>query len=165
MPEKLSIDPALGVSVRPCDTEGGVFWGVGPCSLVHIDRRFRRAYCPRHQGGATSSKAARHLHTRRRENQKSRLLLYCDQLGSNVLVLDSGTPGTLSHFKIAFVRQWDADLETRSQSKHLKLRSVFSPVHCTYYSLTLYVYQKFLDTDVIFRQLGYCLIDYCVKKT
>jgi hypothetical protein len=28
-----------------------VFWDVAPRSLVDIDRRFRGAYCPRHQGG------------------------------------------------------------------------------------------------------------------
>jgi hypothetical protein len=26
------------------------FWGVQPCSLVGVDRRFRGAYCLRHQG-------------------------------------------------------------------------------------------------------------------
>jgi hypothetical protein len=30
-----------------------VFWGVAPCSLVDIDRRFRRHYCFHYQGVIT----------------------------------------------------------------------------------------------------------------
>jgi hypothetical protein len=32
-----------------------VFWDVGPCSLVEVDRRFVHAYCPHHQGCESSS--------------------------------------------------------------------------------------------------------------
>jgi hypothetical protein len=30
--------------------EDDFFWDVAPGSLVETDRRFRRAYCPHHQG-------------------------------------------------------------------------------------------------------------------
>jgi hypothetical protein len=29
---------------------GRAFWDMAPCSLVRLDRRFRDAYCPHHQG-------------------------------------------------------------------------------------------------------------------
>jgi hypothetical protein len=35
-----------------------VFWGVAPCSLVEVYRRFRGACCLHHQGGATTQKTA-----------------------------------------------------------------------------------------------------------
>jgi hypothetical protein len=35
-----------------------VFWDVGPCSLVEIDRRFRGSYCLHHYGDRTSEKFA-----------------------------------------------------------------------------------------------------------
>jgi hypothetical protein len=74
-----------------------VFWVVAPCSLLQVYRRFRGAFCLRHQGDeyARVMEAARtsetsvnfyqttrrnnpedsHLHTRRPENLKFHLLL------------------------------------------------------------------------------------------
>jgi hypothetical protein len=79
-----------------------VFWVVAPCSLVEIYRRFRDACCLYNQGdqasiialiteGASTSETSAnfyqttrrnnpkdsHLHTRRRENLKSRIFMSC----------------------------------------------------------------------------------------
>jgi hypothetical protein len=47
-----------------------VFWVDAPCSLIEIGRRFRASYCIRHQVNISEDG---HLHTRRRENLKSRM--------------------------------------------------------------------------------------------
>jgi hypothetical protein len=44
-----------------------VFWGVTPCSLIDVDRRFRGAYCLHYQV-ALILEAASYLHIHRREN-------------------------------------------------------------------------------------------------
>jgi hypothetical protein len=38
-----------------------VVWNVAPCSLVEIDRRFRGAYCPHHQGDRPDDEGSEHL--------------------------------------------------------------------------------------------------------
>jgi hypothetical protein len=47
-----------------------VFWVVAPCSLVEVYQRFRGPCCLHHQGDETT-----HLHTHRRENLKSYLII------------------------------------------------------------------------------------------
>jgi hypothetical protein len=77
-----------------------VLWHVAPCSLVEIDRRFKGAYHIHHQGDRTSVTSASfyqntrrnlpedsHLHTRRRENLKSHLIIFvCVSICPNFLI-------------------------------------------------------------------------------
>jgi hypothetical protein len=50
----------------------GVFWDIKPCSLVGEDRRFKGAYCLRHQGDEShklyNSGLTGHLKTQRTQH-------------------------------------------------------------------------------------------------